>query len=80
MRGGYGKITPFFVTLGGPNKATVLPIDDLPEAEIDLNTYEKESRDLLIYDIPRRWSDDKILATFKNLGLVRKISIKSQHK
>uniref|UniRef100_U9U8Q0 RRM domain-containing protein n=1 Tax=Rhizophagus irregularis (strain DAOM 181602 / DAOM 197198 / MUCL 43194) TaxID=747089 RepID=U9U8Q0_RHIID len=36
--------------------------------------------EILVYDIPARWKEDQIIKIFKNLGLVKKISIKNQFK
>lgn len=55
-------------------------INDLPETEIDNNIYEKESHGMLFYDVPAKWNKEKIITTFKKLGLVQKISIKFQYK
>lgn len=61
-----------------PNKAL---IDDLPEIEMDSDKYETETRDILLYNIPARLSDEAILTALKKkLGLIKKIKIKSQHK
>ncbi|RGB24608.1 hypothetical protein C1646_772830 [Rhizophagus diaphanus] len=35
---------------------------------------------ILVYDIPAWWKEDKSTTIFKNLGLVKKISIKNQFK
>lgn len=35
---------------------------------------------MLIYDVLDKWNEEKIITTFTQLGLVRKILVKSQHK
>ncbi|PKC60720.1 hypothetical protein RhiirA1_398948 [Rhizophagus irregularis] len=59
---------------------TSLDIDQLPIKKIDDQVYDVTERELLIYDVPACWDNDKIITIFKNLGLVRKISIKTQYK
>ncbi|PKY61504.1 hypothetical protein RhiirA4_486573 [Rhizophagus irregularis] len=59
---------------------TKIPVDQLPIEKIDTLLYKETVIEILVYDIPARWKEDQIIKVFKNLGLVRKISIKNQFK
>ena len=41
----------------------------------------KESRDIMFYDIPAKWNDEKIVDVFqKVMGKVNKLTVKKQYK
>ncbi|PKY58277.1 hypothetical protein RhiirA4_480047 [Rhizophagus irregularis] len=64
----------------GVDRQTKIQVDQLPIEKIDISLYSNTLIEMLMYDIPARWKEDKIIAIFKNLGLVKKISIKNQFK
>ncbi|CAB4439240.1 unnamed protein product [Rhizophagus irregularis] len=59
---------------------TEIQVDQLPIEKIDTLLYNSMPIEILVYDIPARWKEEKIITVFKNLGLVKRISIKTQFK